>query len=376
MTQDAAVEVVIPVHDASRPLGRTLRSLRPDAEALGEQLRITVVCHNVAAQVIADSLTAEERDSVHLLELHDGRSTPAGPRAEALARSRARFVSFIDSDDWLEPGALTAWLEVAERVDAVAVIAPERHARGRPVRNPPLRPWHRGALDPRLDRLPYRSAMRGLFSRSAALELGIGFGTTPGNGSDLAFTLGYWFSGRPVHFATRTPAYVLGDDAEDRVTRAPRPLAEEMAATRQLLEGEWCAGLDPRDRRLIATKFVRVHLLPGLATRTRGPVSGESRAAACRDAAEFLTLAATVAPGFERSLSMRDARLGSLLRTEPASSPRLRRALAAWWRFRPFSVLLTPRPGDLLRRDAPIRWVAAMVLLSLRLRPAASAPSR
>lgn len=371
-----AIEVIIPVHDAGRPLARALRSLR-DGSLPSHAVAVTVVCHNIPVERITETLSVDDRAGVTFLSCDDGRPTPAGPRALALERSTARYASFVDSDDWLEPGALAAWLAIADRDSrpgdpVAAVIAPERHASRKPVRNPPLRVAGGRQLDPRRDRLPYRSALRGLYSVEAIRADGIRFGDAPGNGSDLAFSLGMWFAGRPLRFAERAPAYVLGDDANDRVTRTPRPLAAEMAACRLILESTWFARLPEADRRLVATKFVRVHLLPGLVDRVHADPGILSSAAA--DAAGFLALVATVAPDFERSLSLRDHRFVRILSAPRLDEAALRERVGLWQRFRPLSVLLTPRPGDLLRRDAPPRWVTAMLLLGLRMRPPAPHP--
>lgn len=370
------VEVVIPVHDARRPVGRAIDSL--DRATLGDRLAVTVVAHNIPAAEIADRLTEAQRSGVTFLTCDDGRNTPAGPRTLALGQSTARYVSFLDSDDWLEPGALASWLGRADRekerhgIDPIAVIAPERNADGTPVRNPPIR-LLRSRLDPRRDRLPYRSAVRGLCATEAIRERGIAFGTREGNGSDLAFSLGMWYSGLPVVFAGRAPAYVLGDDGAGRVTRAPRPLAAELDACTELLSGHWFAALALPDRRLVAAKFVRMHLVPGLVARADADPDGLDAIAA--DAAAFLALSASAAPGYERVLALLHRRFLDVLTATTPDLARLADLVSAWHSFRPFYVALTRSPLDLLRFDAPPRWVAAMLLLPLRMRRAARRPA-
>ena len=364
------IEVIIPVHDASRPLARTIESL--DRADFGDRLAITVVAHNIPASAITDGLDAPVLQGVTIESCDDGRNTPAGPRRLAMLGSTARYVCFVDSDDWLEPGALRAWLACADRHaarhgnDPAAIIAPERHASGKPIRNPPIR-LLRTRLDPLRDRLPYRSAVRGLYSTAAIREQDIDFGTTGGNGSDLAFSLGMWYSGRALLFAGGTPAYVLGDDGAVRVTRTPRPLSAELAACSEILESPWFAGLPEIDRRLVATKFVRMHLIPGLVSRVDTAADDQlDRIAA--DGRAFLQLTGAVAPGYERVLALLHRRIADVLLETDADPRRLRRLARDWHAFRPLDVAFTRNPLDLLRRDAPPRWVTAMLLLPLRMR--------
>ncbi|MER3388729.1 MAG: glycosyltransferase family A protein [Microcella sp.] len=372
-TDVPTVEVIVPVHDRGRPLARAVQSVATSGLRWGEQVVVTVVAHNLPLDAVHGMLAELPVEAVvEVLECADGLPSPAGPRTLALERSRARYVSFLDSDDWFEPGALAHWLRLAERHSLAAVIAPERHASGRAVLNPPVRALHAGALHPRRDRLPYRTALRGLLQREAILEEGLRFSEGVTNGSDQPVSLGLWFSGRPVRFASRAPAYVLGDDAPSRVTRTPQPLDAEVAASAQLLRGGRLRSLALRDRQLVATKMVRIHLLPGLALRT--PDVADDRAAhECALAAEFLHLARDAAPGLERSLSRTDESLVELLLATELDLESVRGLLTQRRRFTRPSTLLTRRAGDALRRDAPLRLAAASALLPLRLRRAASA---
>ncbi|MBU1250018.1 MAG: glycosyltransferase family 2 protein [Actinobacteria bacterium] len=363
-----AVEVIVPVHDRARPLARAVASVAESGLSWGEQVIVTVVAHNLPIDAVDGMLEGLPAGTVvTVLACDDGLPSPAGPRTLALERSRARYVSFLDSDDWFEPGALAHWLRLAERHGLAAVIAPERHASGRVVLNPPVRPLHVGALHPRRDRLPYRTALRGLLERAAVLDEGLRFSTGVTNGSDQPVSLGLWFSGRPLRFASRAPAYVLGDDAPSRVTRTPQPLDAEVAASAQLLRGPWFRSLALRDRQLVAAKMVRIHLLPGLALRTLD-VTDDKAAHECAHAAAFLHIARDAAPGLERSLSRTDERLVEQVLAAQPDLPRVRDLLAQRRRFTRPSTLLTRRLGDALRRDAPLRLAAASALLPLRLR--------
>ena len=355
------VEVIVPVHDLARPLARTVRSVLAgglDSEAL----RITVVAHNLDARDVHALLDADDlKDLVTVLELHDGERSPAGPRRLALDAANARFVSFVDSDDTLEPGALSSWLALADRDQLDAVIALERHARGALVRNPPVRPWPRRTVHGVRDRLVYRTALRGLFSLEAVLAEQLDFTSGGTNGSDQPFTLRLWHSGRRIGLASRRPAYVLGDDAPTRVTQTPQPLAVELAAPLAMLDEPWFGELAAAARTQAATKIVRIHVLPQLFSRLDVEGAGEALATA----RAVLTRCAAVAPEYARSLSRVDARIVSLVQSGAEVST-LRPLLAVRRDFEHPRALITARVLDSLRRDAPLRLAAASVLLSLR----------
>ena len=362
------VEVILPVHDLSRPVDRAVRSvLASGLEA--SQLRVTVVAHNLRSAPIERMLAPEFASALdsallRVLELRDGSTSPAAPRALGLQMAHARYVSFVDSDDWLEPGALAAWLQLADRRGAAAVIPIERHASGALVRNPPVRVLRLGPLRPGSDRLVYRTALRGLISLDAVDDEHLTFTSGGTNGSDQPFTLKLWHSGRRLEFASRRPAYVLGDDAASRITRTPQPLRVELAAPLEFLSEPWLAALTDRDREQAVTKIVRIHLLPQLAARLDGSAP-ESEAEALETAVDLLEQCEQIAPEYRRSLSRIDAELIELV-LSGAATDALRPLLAVRRQFTHPRALLTPRLRDSLRRDAPLRLATASVLLSLR----------
>lgn len=53
-----------------------------------------------------------------LLPVRTDRVGPGGARNAGLARVDAPWITFVDADDWLEPGALSAWVAEAEHLDA------------------------------------------------------------------------------------------------------------------------------------------------------------------------------------------------------------------------------------------------------------------
>jgi len=321
-----------------------------------DELRVLIVCHNIAAAEIRPQLTDCEGVRFELLEYHDGLRSPAGPRAFALDATRSEYFSFLDSDDFFEDGALDRWRSAADRGRLDAVIPRERHASGRRILTPPTRLFRSARLDATRDRLLYRTAPLGLLRRESAIRAGVRFGDDVTNGSDQIFGLTMWFGSQRVLYDRRGPAYVVGDDAQSRVTRTTKPLAVELKASVDILNGDWFASRSLAEKQLIATKFVRIHLFDGVTSRLRGD---EWTAADLEAASRFIALAARAAPGHERSLGRAESRLCGGLQRPEMSSEALRLLVSDRRRFVSAAALLTPRWRDLLRRDAPCRYSVA-----------------
>ena len=160
------VEVVIAVHQQSRPVERAVSSVLAHAPV---GTRAVVVCHNLAAEIVAARLPPAMADRIDLITLHDGIPSAAGPFNRGLDRSRATFVSLMGSDDYLQPGALEAWVRLAESRGLDAVMARVEHQAGGLVRTPPTR-WGRRSehLELTLDRLAYRTDPAGCLERATA----------------------------------------------------------------------------------------------------------------------------------------------------------------------------------------------------------------
>ena len=359
MTDAPLVDAIIAIHDASRPLRRALESLLGAGLSVGNQLRITVVCHNVPRVDIESRLPDEVAGVVRFLELHDGVPSAAGPFTLGMAAATGRYVSIMGSDDWLEPGALRSWLALAEARGYTALIAPERHADGRRVRTPPVRPLRSGALDAVRDRLVYRTAPLGLLRRDAIERLGLAFPPGLRTGEDQFFSAKLWFSGEPIGYARRAPNYVVGADAEQRVTLAPRPVRDELRFVTQLVDGGWFRSIPLRERRAIATKLVRIHVF-SVATRWGEAGADSTDRAGMRD---LLALLDRRAPGFERPLARADLSLLAALRDEHTPSHVVSRLTIARRAFgSPATILCRDIRGQ-FAPDGPIRFMIASALL-------------
>jgi hypothetical protein len=144
-------------------------------------------------------------------------------------------------------------------------------------------------------------------------------------GEDIPFATRL-YAGSRVALAQHAP-YLVGTDAADRTTAAPRPVAAELAAVSHLLADPWLHGL-PADRRAaVATKLLRIHVFgtvlnrpdPGwwtaaergeLARVAAGLVEAAGGAVGALSLADHDLLAAILDPGLpaEEMLSLARAR--------------------------------------------------------------------
>jgi Glycosyltransferase like family 2 len=251
------VDVVIAVHTPTRPVGRAVASV---LEGNARHTRLSVVCHNVAADEIAAVVDPAHRDRVVWLEHRDGTASASGPFNAGMRAAQGDYVSIMGSDDVLRPGAVDAWLALAHAHHAETVVT--RLALGSPDRRvptPPTRPTLRGVADVVRDRLSYRSAPLGLVSTAARARLGAELVEGMPVGGDVAYVTRLWCETRVV-VDRRGPGYVIGEDAADRVTYAPRPVEVELAFLRHLLDQPWFAAYPAAVRTAVATKLLRIHV--------------------------------------------------------------------------------------------------------------------
>jgi hypothetical protein len=312
-----SIEVVIPVHETARPLERGLESIlaqRAELSGLGVDLRATVVCHNIPVEAVQGSVTAAmaEDDAVTWLGHDDGTRSPAGPRNAALDRSKATFLSFLDSDDYLEPGSLAAWWKVAEAQGAAAVMAPLRTPEGTILRSPRIRPSKPAVLDAVKDGLAYRSVPYGLLRRDAVVAAGFRYAEGISTGEDIEATLTLWFRSGVICYPYAAPAYHQTDDAGmGRVTSRLLPLQEEFEWLGPLLTAPWLLAATEAERRAVALKILRIHGIGALLRRAAGtqPDNVLWNGAERRYWSGLLARLETLAGGRLPSLSRRDAAL-------------------------------------------------------------------
>ncbi|NLF04505.1 MAG: glycosyltransferase [Actinomycetales bacterium] len=360
------VDVVIAVHTETRPVDRAVRSVLANAAPV----RVTVVCHHVPAERIAARLGALPEEAralgheVRLVEHEDGVASPAGPFNKGLDLASAEHVALLGSDDRLAAGAIDSWLALADETHADAVIA--RLAYARPdgtvravVPTPPARPWRVRNLDPVRDRLAYRSAPLGLLRRETLERLGLRHAEGQPVGEDLVISTRLWFEGERIAFDRTGPAYLIGEDGADRITFAPRPLAQDLLWLPDLLEARWFRVMPLVHRRALAVKILRIHLFGAIHYRSEPDAWTADERATLRE----LTLSVlTAAPDVERVLSRAEHDLLDAALSSTASAERLI-DLSARRRRHGTPATLVPRdPRYVLAREAPLRFMAASAL--------------
>jgi hypothetical protein len=356
------VDVIVPVHTPARPVDRAVGSVLAGGLPVGDDggVHITVVCHNVEAALIRDRLAAEHRPFVELVECFDGTGNPAAPRNLALERSRARYVSFVDSDDTLVPGALAVWTATAERHGSAAVLPRLVKDSGRPVRTPVPRPFRRADLDPVKDRLAYRTHVFGLLRRELLVDRGVRFNGGYATGEDQELVARAWFGDGRVDLAPRGAGYVLGEGAADRISAEPRPLADDLAAATDLLGGSWYAGLAVEQRTAIAAKILRVQVFGAVRGRA---AAGRWSPEDAHQVAGLLELVTSRAPRALTLLSRADREVLDLVVRPGATAEAVLRVDDARRRFGRPTTLLTRDPRRLLHREAPLRFMVASLLV-------------
>ncbi len=365
------VDVIIAVHNPARPIARAVGSVLRYTRS---PVRVTVVCHNTDPAGIAVNLREFGTDPrLRLLEHTDGIASPSGPFNAGLDAATGRFTALMGSDDELAPGAVDSWVRVQKRDDASMVIPRLAHASGQGVATPPVRPFRTRRLDPVRDRLAYRSAPLGLVSRSRLGDIRLATGS--GTGEDNAFSLRVWFSGEPISFDAAGPAYLIHDDAADRVTFSARSISRELHFVQALLGADSVAQLARRGRAAVVVKLIRIHLFGAVYNR-RGATGWD-----VKDLSDLDTIARRIialAPDAVRVLSRADRDLlDEILLGAAASVETLNKLAQARRRFaRPAGVL--PRSlRHALVREAPLRILAASWLVRRvsSFRPPASSPT-
>jgi hypothetical protein len=350
------VDLIIAVHTPQRPIARAVASVLRNTRS---EVRVSVVCHNTDAGLIQAELDAFSGDHrLRLLECTDGIRSPSGPFNAGLDAATAPFTSIMGSDDELRPGTIDSWLALQRKHNAAVVISRLAHASGKPVPTPPTRPWRSSGLDAVTDRLSYRSAPLGLVSRDEFGDLRL----VPGlpTGEDIGYVTRLWFSGATIAFDRRGPAYVIHNDAADRVTFVAKPVAEELRFLPLLLNDPAVLSLSGTQKASLAVKLLRIHLFGAVWNR---------RDAQLWDAAERENLAALtrqclqLAPHAERVLARADRALLDTILDPSASSERLIQQAVRRRRF-PLPDTVIPRNiAYVAARDAPLRLLFSSVLV-------------
>lgn len=347
------VDVTIAVHSASRPIARAVSSIVDHTIA---PVRVNVVAHNIDPAVIRANLGEyAQHPAVRLLSLRDGIPSPAGPMNLGLASSDAPFVAVMGSDDEFAPGALDSWLAVQAETGASTVIARVLlGARGYDPYPPVRRGTRDRHLDARKDRLCYRSAPLGLIARERFADLRFTEGLP--SGEDLAYSAALWFTGHDVAYDMSGPAYIVNDDASDRVTFAPRPVPDDFAFLDAIEAQPWFPRLGRGARRALAVKILRVHFFDAVLSRTKVP---EGIVAHRADLLAVLARLEASAPGVTALLARADRRVIDELRKARPDAAAILHFIDARWNYRTVAAMLPRNPFLALHRQAPFRTLYA-----------------
>lgn len=351
------VDLIIAVHDPARPIARAVRSVLSENDT---EVRLTVVCHNTSLEGIR-ALVPDHVDDKRLrfLELHDGIRSPTGPFNKGLDAATAAFTSVMGSDDELEPGAIASWLALARMHNADAVVARVQHAGGRTIPTPPARPFRSAKLDGVRDRLSYRSAPLGLVSRSHFGELRFVEGLA--SGEDIDYVTRIWFSGALISLDRSGPAYLVHDDALDRVSGGEKPVASDVEFLERLVASDALEQISTAQRGALCLKLLRVNMFGLVHNRMNSSVWGPEERA---NLAAATRLCLSLAPGTViESLSRADRRLLDAMADESVDTKELLSAATARRKFLTFSALIPRKFRHAFDREAPLRFAAASILV-------------
>lgn len=347
------VDVILPVHSRTRPIARSAGSVLDGTKA---PVRVNVIAHNIDPEIIRHNLGKHAADPrLRLLSLQDGIASPAGPMNYGLDQATAPFVTLLGSDDEFEHGLIDSWLAMQHSTGAEAVLAKIQEVLGVIDPYPPVRFGRRTKnLHPRRDRLSYRSAPLGLFSRERFQDLRFSAGLK--SGEDLVFSLTVWFTAKKLAYDLRGPRYIGHGDAVDRVTRELRSLAEDFAYLDEIDGLHWFQQADERDRVSIAVKLLRIHFFDALVARAQS----EHRLDANRlPLIAMFDRIAALGPGATKLLSRADVAVVDELRRDTLNFARINDLLQRRLRYRSFSALLPRNPLLVAHPQAPLRTLGA-----------------
>ncbi|WP_438855345.1 glycosyltransferase [Agromyces sp. M3QZ16-3] len=304
MTVDVPLaEIVIAVHDARRPVARAIGSVVGSEAAAAGAVRVTVVCHNIPRSAFDETIGRFADAPVRWVELADGIPSPAGPFNHGVAIAEATYVGVMGSDDRFDRGAIDSLVGHAAADAPDAVLYPIRHQDGRVMPNPLVRRGRSRRLDPVRDRLAYRTAPLALIRRDTIDRLGLGFSVGHRSGEDVEFSTRLWNLADRIDFHPSDPCYVIGADAEDRVTSTRQEVRDELGPFQELLDAPWVAALGPAQRLSIVVKTLRIHLVGSVVRNAAAGAIGTPEADAYR---RLVGSGLRLAPGALAPLSRRD----------------------------------------------------------------------
>ena len=135
------VSVIVPAHNVELYIDHTLASIRAQTLRSLEILVVDDASCDATARMAAAHASQDPR--VRLMRMTENRGV-CRARNEGLAVALGRWIAFVDSDDWLEPGRLARMVEAAEHMDLdwladdqFMVSRPNARPSGRVLRSEP-----------------------------------------------------------------------------------------------------------------------------------------------------------------------------------------------------------------------------------------------
>ncbi|MGM7678221.1 glycosyltransferase [Microbacterium sp. A94] len=343
------VDVVIAVHDPSRPLIRAVQSVLHDGV---DGVRVIVVCHGLSISAFADARAMFAASPVEWIEFSDGVRSPTGPFTRGLRAATADYVTIMGSDDFVQPGAVATAVAHLGADAPDALVLPLQHQSGEILRNPLTRRGHVRSLDGVRDRLAYRTAPLAYLRRGILDELDLELTADVPAGEDIEFSAKLWYSGARIDFHPSDPAYVIGADAETRVTAAPRGARVELTALRLLLTREWLTTASASVRRSLMIKVLRIHVLgPVLRRASSNTLTTDDLHAY----AEVVRAALRIAPRSSRPFSRADRDVLDVLATTPLNSAAALAAATAHTSAGRIARLIPRNPFAVVDREGSFR---------------------
>lgn len=350
MTAD--VDILIPIHSASRPVARAVSSVLDGSTA---DIRVLVIAHGVDPDAIRNALGGySTHPSVSVVPFVDGIPSPAGPLTHGLELVTASWFAKLDSDDTFATGSVDSWLRTASATGADIVLPRMRVMPSRRhYPTPPRRPFRR-VLDPVRDRIAYRTSTMGLM-RASLRETARPTGGVP-TGEDIApsSSMVRKQSDREGVFGRRLSS---GESAGDRVTAAASTAAAQLAFVAPLLADPMWFRFSQAEAIAAVIKVLRVHVLGALSRQPElyDEASIDLVAAAARQVA-------SMAPNASGLLSRFDLRLLDALCAATSDVKAVRAAAIERRKYLRLDALLTTKLSGSFRREAPIRYLAASTL--------------
>lgn len=354
------VDVIIAVHQLNRPIKRAVQSAL--ASGAPGQVGVIVVGHGLAVSDVWDLLNGCPADLVRVVRHDDGIRSAAGPFNAGLKLASAEFVCVMGSDDMLEPGVVRAWVAQAGRNSIDVVLAPLKFQSGSIIRTPRLRPIRRTILDPVRDRIAYRTAPLGLLRRSTLQRMHLEFTEGLATGEDVSLSLRLWFGNTRIAMGLPGGCYVIGEDAVERVTQHILPLDEEFTAFFGVLQEPWFRTLSARERRSVAIKIARIHILASISRRG---VEWEWDGADGRTIQLLLLELAKSAPGFMKPFCRADRRILEVFSRKPLGSGGIRAELISFGSEKRLDRLITENFWENFLIESNIRYFTDVKLANV-----------